>query len=40
MVYARYNCSMNSRRIIWCENVIFDSDNFSCAASYTFCEKP
>ncbi len=27
IVNARYNCSTKKRRIIWCENVIFDKDN-------------
>lgn len=40
IVMARYSCSVKMRRIISCENVIFDSDIFSLARSYTSGEKP
>lgn len=40
IVHALYICSLMISLIIWCENVILDSDILSLALSYTCFEKP
>ena len=40
IVHALYICSTKSRRIIWCEKVIFESDSLALLLSYTESAKP